>query len=49
MKKIRYIVVEHEHSNNASYSDAGEPLVGGTAINLGADGSITDTHHIYYE
>lgn len=33
----------------ASYSDAGEPIIGGTAINLGADGEITDTYHIYYE
>ncbi len=33
----------------ASYSDVGEPLIGGTAINLGADGTISDTYHIYYE
>ncbi len=33
----------------ASYSDAGEPIIGGTAINLGADGTITDTYHVYYE
>ncbi len=33
----------------ASYSVVGEPIIGGTAIEIGGDGAISDTYHIYYQ